>query len=93
LTTQSWVPNARGIPTAAVFFAASGPGSMEILECRAQYRWSHRFRPERSAHQAMDALVVGIGSMKVNWILSTRSLGDTLHAIIPPPLVERLQHR
>src|SRR5262249_48816373 len=31
--------------------------------------FSYGFRPGRSAHHAMDALVVGIGSRKVNWIL------------------------
>jgi RNA-directed DNA polymerase len=31
--------------------------------------FSYGFRPRRGAHQAMDALVVGIGSRKVNWIL------------------------
>jgi RNA-directed DNA polymerase len=31
--------------------------------------FSYGFRPGRSAHHAMDALVVGIGSRKVNWVL------------------------
>ena len=31
--------------------------------------FSYGFRPGRSGHHAMDALVVGIGSRKVNWIL------------------------
>ena len=31
--------------------------------------FSYGFRPRRSAHHAMDALVVGIESRKVNWIL------------------------
>jgi RNA-directed DNA polymerase len=30
---------------------------------------SYRFRPGRGAHDALDALVVGIGKKKVNWIL------------------------
>src|SRR5215471_10192823 len=35
--------------------------------------FSYGFRPGRSAHHAMDALVVGIGSRKVNWILDDHS--------------------
>ena len=31
--------------------------------------FSYGFRPERGAHDAMDALVVGIKTQKVNWIL------------------------
>ena len=31
--------------------------------------FSYGFRPGRSQHDALDALVVGIGSTKVNWIL------------------------
>jgi RNA-directed DNA polymerase len=31
--------------------------------------FSYGFRPERSQHDALDALVVGISSRKVNWIL------------------------
>ena len=33
--------------------------------------FSYGFRPRRGAHDAMDALVVGITSRKVNWILDT----------------------
>ena len=33
--------------------------------------FSYGFRPGRGAHVAMDALVVGIESKKVNWILAT----------------------
>ena len=42
--------------------------------------FSYGFRPGRSAHDAMDALVVGIGSRKVNWILDAdiRSFFDTV---------------
>src|SRR5258707_5418416 len=41
--------------------------------------FSYGFRPGRGAHDAMDALVVGIGSKKVNWILDAdiRSFLDT----------------
>jgi RNA-directed DNA polymerase len=31
--------------------------------------FSYGFRPKRSQHDALDALVVGITSTKVNWIL------------------------
>ena len=42
--------------------------------------FSYGFRPGRSAHDAMDALVVGISSRKVNWILDAdiRSFFDTV---------------
>jgi group II intron reverse transcriptase/maturase len=42
--------------------------------------FSYGFRPKRSQHDALDALVVGIGSAKVNWILDTdiRSFFDTV---------------
>jgi hypothetical protein len=41
--------------------------------------FSYGFRPERGAHDAMDALVVAITSKKVNWILDAdiRSFLDT----------------
>jgi len=31
--------------------------------------FSYGFRPGRSPHQALDALAVGIGTKKVNWVL------------------------
>ena len=31
--------------------------------------FSYGFRPERSQHQALDALYVGIRRKKVNWVL------------------------
>jgi len=31
--------------------------------------FSYGFRPGRSPHQALDALAVGIGTRKVNWVL------------------------
>jgi RNA-directed DNA polymerase len=42
--------------------------------------FSYGFRPSRGAHDAMDALVVGITSKKVNWILDAdiRSFFDTV---------------
>ncbi len=43
-------------------------------------RVSYRFRPKRSQHDALDALVVGISSTKVNWILDAHihSLFDSV---------------
>jgi RNA-directed DNA polymerase len=42
--------------------------------------FSYGFRPGRSAHDALDALVVGIGKRKVNWVLDAdiRSFFDTV---------------
>jgi RNA-directed DNA polymerase len=42
--------------------------------------FSYGFRPGRSQHDALDALVAGIGSTKVNWILDAdiRSFFDTV---------------
>ena len=42
--------------------------------------FSYGFRPGRSAHDALDALIVGIGRRKVNWILDAdiRSFFDTV---------------
>jgi group II intron reverse transcriptase/maturase len=53
---------------------------------------AYGFRPGRSAHDAMDALVVGIGSRKVNWILDAdiRSFFDS---ISQQWLVRFLEHR
>ena len=53
---------------------------------------SYGFRPGRSAHHAMDALVVGIGSRKVNWILDAdiRSFFDS---ISQEWVVRFLEHR
>jgi RNA-directed DNA polymerase len=51
-----------------------------------------RLRVERSAHQALDALTVGIETKKVNWVLDAdlRSFFDTLkHAW----LVQFIEHR
>jgi RNA-directed DNA polymerase len=43
--------------------------------------FSYGFRPGRSTHDALDALVVGISSKKVNWILDAdiRSFFDTVN--------------
>jgi RNA-directed DNA polymerase len=54
--------------------------------------FSYGFRPKRSAHQALDALTVGITTKTVNWVLDAdlRSFFDTLrHAW----LVQFIEHR
>ena len=54
--------------------------------------FSYGFRPARSAHQALDALAVGITTRKVNWVLDAdiRSFFDTLeHGW----LVKFIEHR
>jgi len=54
--------------------------------------FSYGFRPKRSAHQALDALSVGIMRKKVNWMLDAdlRNFFDTLkHAW----LVQFIEHR
>ena len=54
--------------------------------------FSYGFRPGRGAHDAMDALVVGIGSKKVNWILDAdiRSFFDT---VSQEWLIKFVEHR
>jgi RNA-directed DNA polymerase len=54
--------------------------------------FSYGFRPGRGAHDALDALVVGISSMKVNYILDAdiRSFFDTVNQNW---LIRFLEHR
>jgi RNA-directed DNA polymerase len=54
--------------------------------------FSYGFRPGRGAHDALDALVVGIDSRKVNWILDAdiRSFFDT---VSHEWLIRLLEHR
>ena len=54
--------------------------------------FSYGFRPGRGAHDALDALAVGIGSTKVNWILDAdiRSFFD---AVSQKWLLRFLNHR
>src|SRR5882672_4492378 len=54
--------------------------------------FSYGFRPGRGAHDAMDALVVGITSTKVNWILDAdiRSFFDT---VSQEWLIKFVEHR
>src|ERR1700740_1403068 len=64
--------------------------------------FSYGFRPKRSQHDALDALIVGINTTKVNWILEVdirsffdevnrdwlgRFLGQRVARPPPPPLV------
>lgn len=54
--------------------------------------FSYGFRPKRNAHQALDALTVGIMTKKVNWVLDAdlRNFFDTLkHAW----LIQFIEHR
>ena len=54
--------------------------------------FSYGFRPQRSAHDALDALAVGIARRKVNWILDAdiRGFFDTVHR---DWLIRFLEHR
>ena len=54
--------------------------------------FSYGFRPKRNQHDALDALVVGITSTKVNWILEVdvRSFFDE---VSQPWLMKFLEHR
>jgi RNA-directed DNA polymerase len=54
--------------------------------------FSYGFRPRRSQHDALDALVVGITSTQVNWILDAdvRSFFDE---VSQEHLVRFLEHR
>jgi RNA-directed DNA polymerase len=54
--------------------------------------FSYGFRPGRGQHDALDALVVGINSSKVNWIVDAdiRSFFDT---VSHERLIEFLEHR
>ena len=54
-----------------------------VLECiyEQDFRgFSHGYRPGRKAHDALDALYVGIGKQKVNWIIDAdfRSFFDNI---------------
>src|SRR3989304_2671149 len=56
---------------------------VEVLNAiyeRAFLGFSYGFRPGRSAHQALDALAVGVWRKKVNWVLDAdiRAFFDTL---------------
>ena len=46
-----------------------------------EWTWSYGFRPERSQHNALDAIWVGITQRKVNWVLDAdiKSFFDTIN--------------
>jgi retron-type reverse transcriptase len=50
--------------------------------------FSYGFRPRRSQHDALDALIVGVSSTKVNWILEVdvRSFFDEVKSAMAGPL-------
>jgi RNA-directed DNA polymerase len=53
--------------------------TVEVLNAIYEH-FSYGFRPGRSPHQGLDALAVGIGTRKVNWVLDAdiRKFYDTL---------------
>ena len=73
---RTWIPKADGrqrpLGLAAVEDKIVQQAVKTVLECiyEEDFRgFSYGFRPERSCHQALDALSVGIQRRKVNWIL------------------------
>ncbi len=54
--------------------------------------FSYGFRPGRSAHHALDALAVGMGTTKVNWILDA-DISKFFDTIEHDWLVKFLEHR
>ena len=54
--------------------------------------FSYGFRPERSPHDALDALAVGIGTTRVNWILDA-DIRSYFDRIDQSWLVRFLEHR
>lgn len=68
---------------------------VEVLNCIYEVDFlgfSYGFRPERGAHDALDALWVGITEKKVNWVLDAdiRSYFDTINH---EWLIKFLEHR
>jgi group II intron reverse transcriptase/maturase len=54
--------------------------------------FSHGFRPKRSQHDALDALIVGIERKKVNWILDL-DIRDFFGTLSHDWLIRFLEHR
>lgn len=54
--------------------------------------FSYGFRPRRNAHDALDALMVGIGQRKVNWILDA-DIQTFFDTVSQDWLVRFLEHR
>lgn len=67
----------------------------QVLECIYEqdfHGFSYGFRPERSQHQALDALSVALTSRKVSWVLDADVAGF-FDAIDHAWLVKFLEHR
>jgi retron-type reverse transcriptase len=54
--------------------------------------FSYGFRPNRSQHDALDAMVVGITSTKVNWILEV-DVQSFFDQVSQSWLIRFLEHR
>ena len=54
--------------------------------------FSYGFRPARSAHNALDAVVVGVGARKVNWVLDA-DISKFFDTIEHDWLVKFIEHR
>jgi len=54
--------------------------------------FSYGFRPKRSAHDALDALIVGIKRKRVNWVLDL-DVRDFFGTVSHEWLVRFLEHR
>ncbi|MDP9920990.1 group II intron reverse transcriptase/maturase [Variovorax boronicumulans] len=54
--------------------------------------FSYGFRPQRSAHQALDAVAVGVSARKVNWILDA-DISKFFDTIERDWLVKFIEHR
>ena len=82
---RTWIPKADGrqrpLGLAAVEDKIVQQAVKTVLECiyEEDFRgFSDGFRPERSCHQALDALSVGIQRRKVNWILDADIRGFSM---------------
>jgi RNA-directed DNA polymerase len=70
-----------GVPTLEDKIVQRATGEVLNAIYEQDFRgFSYGFRPGRSPHQALDALAVGIGTRKVNWVLDAdiRKFYDTL---------------
>jgi RNA-directed DNA polymerase len=54
--------------------------------------FSYGFRPGRSPHQALDAVAVGIGTKKMNWVLDA-DIRDFFGTLVHEWLVRFIEHR
>jgi RNA-directed DNA polymerase len=73
----------RPLGIAAVEDKVVQQAARTVLECIYEEDFlglSYGFRPGRNPHQALDALYVGIGSRKVNWIIDADIRGFLNHA-------------